>query len=141
MLFYLSHVIATAQVNGQLESYLTEINTMCKPNFTSIASQGMPNGTGRKGGKPKQKRNWKLPTIKTRSVRPCLEFSPHPGAQTMGSTSSSYVVNTPIINVLHSSQNQIAVGTSILCHQLLPTLSLILLRFHQVTLHSALQIL
>ena len=63
-----SHAIATAQVNGQLEAYLTEVNTTSKPNLTFIANQGMPQGSGRKGGKPKRKRNCKLPTIETRSV-------------------------------------------------------------------------
>ena len=109
-----SHVIATAQVNGQLESYLTEINTTSKPNLTSIANQGMPNGTGRKGGIPKRKRNRNLPTIETRSVRPCLEFSPYPAVQLMGNhLSPSCVVSNPTVNILESSQNQIAVAASI----------------------------
>ena len=68
-----SHVVATAQVNGQLKSYLTEINGICRPNFTAISSQGMPSGAGRKGGSCKRKRNRKLPVIETRSLRPCLE--------------------------------------------------------------------
>ena len=68
-----SHVVATAQVNGQLKSYLTEINGICRPNLTAISSQGMPSGAGRKGGLCKRKHNRKLPVIDTRSLRPCLE--------------------------------------------------------------------
>ena len=68
-----SHVVATAQVNGQLKSYLTEINGICRPNLTAISSQGMPSGAGRKGGLCKRKHNRKLPVIETRSLRPCLE--------------------------------------------------------------------
>ena len=60
-----SHVVATAQVNGQLQSYLTEINRICKPNFTAIASQKMPSGAGRKGGVCKRKHNCSVPGIDT----------------------------------------------------------------------------
>ena len=68
-----SHVVATAQVNGQLESYLTEINGLRKPNFTAISSQRMPSGAVRKGGVCKHKRNRNLPGIETRLLCPCLE--------------------------------------------------------------------
>ena len=69
-----SHVVATAHVNGQLEMFLTEINGICRPNFTAISSQGMPTGAAdRKGGLCKRKRNRTLPIIESRSLRPCLE--------------------------------------------------------------------
>ena len=109
-----SHVIATANINGQLESYLTEINTTIQPNMTSIANQGMPSGAGRKGGIQKQKRNRKLATIETRSVQPCLEVEQHRVAQPMGNNpSTSLVVSNPTVNIPDSSCNQIAVAASI----------------------------
>ena len=68
-----SHIIATAHTNGDLKVFLDKVNGKCKPNLTAIANHGMPSGTGQKGGVTKQKRNRKLPTIETRSVRPCLD--------------------------------------------------------------------
>ena len=108
-----SHVIATAHINGQLESYLTEINTTIQPNLTSIANQGMPSGAGRKGCIPKQKRYRKLATIGTRSVQPCLEAEQHRPTRPMGNNPyPSLVVSNPTVNILDSSCNQIAVAAS-----------------------------
>jgi len=125
-----SHVVATAQVNGQLESYLTEISGICKPNFTVISSQKMPSGTGRKGDVCKRKCNYNHPAIETQSLRPCLESS-HSAVQTSfetllprsscyGDTSStssatpslSCVVNNPTVTIVDSIQNQTTIGTS-----------------------------
>ena len=36
---------------------VTAAEDKCKPNLTAIASAGIPSGSGRKGGKPKHKRN------------------------------------------------------------------------------------
>ena len=68
-----SHVVATAQVNSQLETFLTEINVICRPNYTAISSQGMLNGAGRKGGLCKCKHSRRPPIIESRSLQPCLE--------------------------------------------------------------------
>lgn len=51
-----SHVVATAEVNGELQSFLESIKSTCAPNLSSIADYGMPSGSGRKGGVTKRKR-------------------------------------------------------------------------------------
>lgn len=51
-----SHVIATAESNGDLQIFLDTITKTCQPNLTAIATAGMPAGTSRKGGLPKRKR-------------------------------------------------------------------------------------
>lgn len=78
-----AHVVAAAEDNGDLASFLDCVK--CKPNLTSIASAGMPSRSGRKGGKPKRKRNRSIVPIETRSVRPCLVqgSSTITGAQSM----------------------------------------------------------
>lgn len=137
-----SHVVATAQVNGQLKSYLTEINGICRPNFTAISSQGMPSGAGRKGGLCKRKRNRKLPDIETRSLRPCLErdsvqsnfelslprsctnshsdisgsFSATPSLHSGVSRVSR--VSSPAATIPSSSENQITTGIGAFSHSL-----------------------
>ena len=109
-----SHVVATAQVNGQLESYLVKISGLCKPNFTAISSQKMPSGAGRKGSVCKRK----LPAIETRSLRPCLESS-HSAMQTS-------LPRCPVVTISSSAQNQTTTGTSVFsdssCHNASNTL-------------------
>ena len=46
------HVIAAAEDNGDLIS----VCKSCTPNLSAIANNGMPSGSGRKGGVPKRKR-------------------------------------------------------------------------------------
>ena len=58
-----AHVVAAAEDNGELASFLDCVK--CKPNLTAIASAGMPSGSGRKGGKPKRKRNRSIILIET----------------------------------------------------------------------------
>ena len=72
-----SHVVATAHVNGDLRSFLDNLNGICVPNLIAIAKHGMPSGTGQKGGVAKRKPDQNIPAIETRSVRPCLQTS-HP---------------------------------------------------------------
>jgi hypothetical protein len=51
-----SHVVAAAQHNGELSSYLANFTSSFKsPNLTAIATQGLPAGAGRKGGQTKRK--------------------------------------------------------------------------------------
>ena len=65
-----SHVIAAANDNGDLHSFLEHQNEKkCGPNFTAITSQGMPSGSGRKGGIAKRKRSRVAVPVETRSVR------------------------------------------------------------------------
>lgn len=71
-----SHVIAAAHDNSDLHTFLQYYTDSQRgPNLTAIAIQGMPVGSGRKGGIPKHKRNRKATPIQTRSVRPCLQTS------------------------------------------------------------------
>ena len=50
-----SHVVAVAECNGDLKSFLDTASAMCAPNLSAIANQGLPRGAGRKGGIPKCK--------------------------------------------------------------------------------------
>jgi len=77
-----AHVIATAHITGDLRSFLDNLNGVCLPNLTAIANHGMPSGMGRKGGVAKRKRSWKIPTIETRSIQPCLQNSQPPTTTT-----------------------------------------------------------
>ena len=62
-----SHVVAVAECNGDLKSFLDAASATCAPNLSAIANQGLP----REGGIPKRKRKTAVP-IQLRSVRPCL---------------------------------------------------------------------
>ena len=66
-----SHVLAVAECNGDLKSFLDSVSGTCTPNLTAIANQGLPKGAGRKGGVPKRKRKIAVP-VQSRSIRPCL---------------------------------------------------------------------
>ena len=68
-----SHTIAVAEINGELKSFL-EVLTNTTPNLTTIAMQGLPAGSGRKGGQEKH-RKMKKETVLTRSVRQCMSCS------------------------------------------------------------------
>ncbi len=63
-----SHVIAAAEHNRELKSFLDNLKDSGKLNLTAIANQGLPKGAGRKGGVQKRKRSSNVP-IETRSVR------------------------------------------------------------------------
>ena len=67
-----SHVVAAAEVNGDLSDFLDAIKKQCTPNLTAIASNGFSSGSGRKGGIPKRKRKSPI-SIESRSVRQCLQ--------------------------------------------------------------------
>lgn len=69
-----SHAVATAEHNGELKTFLESVASTCEPNLSVIANAGMPSGSGRKGGVPKQHKR-KRNAIETRSVRQCLEES------------------------------------------------------------------
>ena len=69
------HVIAAAQDYGDLCSFLQSYNHgKYGPNFTIIAGQGMPSGSGRKGGVLKKKRKCAAVPVETRSVHQCLQI-------------------------------------------------------------------
>ena len=70
-----SHVVAVAECNGDLRSFLDAARAKCTPNLTAIANQGLPKGAGRKGAVPKRKRKTLVP-VESRSVRPCLVGAP-----------------------------------------------------------------
>ena len=53
-----SHVVATAEVNKDLQSFLDSIKDTCAPNLSSIADYGMPSGSGRKREVNKRKRKY-----------------------------------------------------------------------------------
>ena len=65
-----SHV-AVAEINGDLQIFLNCIWEKCVPNVSAIATHGLPCGSGRKGGIPKQKRKSVKP-IETWSVCQCF---------------------------------------------------------------------
>jgi len=111
-----SHVIATAHVNGDLKSFLDNLNGVHVPNLSAIANRDMPSGTGRKGGVPKRKRNRKTLPIETRAIRPCLEVQ---------QPSTSGLSSTPIVapnlgGLLHTvtgDSGSSTTSTSLLYHQ------------------------
>ena len=76
-----SHVVAVAEDNGQLKQFLESASAVLKPNLTNIANEGMPAGSGRKGGQPKRKHKC-TPAVETTSTRPCLIASPTNDAST-----------------------------------------------------------
>ncbi len=53
-----SHTKAGAEINGELKSFL-EALTKTTPNLTTIATQGLPAGSGRKGGQEKRRKRKK----------------------------------------------------------------------------------
>ena len=63
-----SHVFAVAEVDGDLPVFLKSIQKGCNPNLSAIAIQGLPCGSGRKGGVPKRKRKSTTPS-ESRSVQ------------------------------------------------------------------------
>ena len=67
-----SHVVAAAEVNGDLSDFLDAIRKQCTPNLTAIVSVGFSSVSGRKGGIPKRKRKNSIP-IESQSVRQCLQ--------------------------------------------------------------------
>ena len=84
-----SHVIAAAQHNGDLQSFLESQQGRCRPNLTAIGNLGMPAGAGRKGGVVKRKRSREPTPIETCSVRPCIKPKPSHGASSLISTQTS----------------------------------------------------
>ena len=83
-----SHVIAAAEDNGDLKSFLDSVADSCTPNLSAIANDGMPSGTGRKGGVPKRKRS-KAQHVQSRSMRQCLQQTVATTKQSNSLSSSS----------------------------------------------------
>ena len=115
-----SHVLATAQVNGELKSYLDNIK-VCKPNLAAIADHGMPSGTGCKGGVAKRKRSRKVTPVVTRSIRPCLEMDP--AVPSVSSLMQSEAISSPtsvvsctpnLEGASISSQAQVVLGANVI---------------------------
>lgn len=94
-----SHVVAVAECNGDLKSFLDAASATCAPNLSAIASQGLPRGAGRKGGVPKRKRKTPVP-IQSRLVRPCLV---NIGATSSTSQESSNSQPSPALSTACSS--------------------------------------
>ena len=65
-----SHVLAVAECNGDLKSFLDSVSGTCTPNLTAIANQGLPKDAGRKGGVPKRKRECSACPIEINSPLP-----------------------------------------------------------------------
>ena len=42
-----SHVVAVAECNGDLKSFLDAASATCAPNLSAIANQGLPRGAGK----------------------------------------------------------------------------------------------
>ena len=90
-----SHVVAVAEVNGDLFDFLKAIEKQYSPNLTAIASAGFSAGAGRKSGVPKRKRKTTTP-IESRSVRPCLQ-SPSTSSLSAATTCAPPQTSTPSI--------------------------------------------
>ena len=102
-----SHVVAVAKINGDLEMFLRSLRKST-PNLTTIACEGLPSGSGRKGGQDKRRKRVKEVVV-SRSVRPCLE-EPNDFVSARTQPSVNIPTNTgvnpqPHINVPSSSTN------------------------------------
>ena len=118
-----SHVVAVAEINGELSFFLKSLQTST-PNLTTIANEGLPSGSGRKGGQVKPKKRTKV-NIVSRSVRSCLEeptfnlnhTNQSGGKETTSNCTSSSMDVSPIspasgISVsLGNSHGQVTVAT------------------------------
>lgn len=62
-----THSVAVAEINRQLSEFVTAFKkTMKKPNFTRLATHGMPSGRGKKGTQPPRKRKRNIsPNLKS----------------------------------------------------------------------------
>ena len=88
-----AHVVASAEDNGELSSYLnTFTSSFNAPNLTAIATQGLPGGAGRKGGRTKRKRAAKTP-IESVSTRVCFSNNTDDSSFMCSSASSTLSVN------------------------------------------------
>ena len=67
-----SHLVAAAEDNGELKSFLGNSGYLFQPNLTTISNEGMPAGSGRKGGRQKRKRK-STPAVESVSYRPCFQ--------------------------------------------------------------------
>ena len=107
-----SHVIAAAEDNGDLKSFLDNISNSCTPNLSAIVMNGIPSGSGRKGGVPKRKRGKSQP-VQSRSVRQCLQ--PQSLASTKPTSSLSTKSTGTSQTALHgpSVYNSLSQGTSL----------------------------
>ena len=103
-----SHVIAVAEINGELELFLHSLRKQT-PNLTTIATEGLPSGSGRKGGQDKRRKRVKEKVV-SRSVRPCLEH-PHDlvNAPTCSSNTCYEADSQPTTNGSHPSTSGMSV--------------------------------
>ncbi len=112
-----SHVVAVAEVNGDLQTFLNCLQKKCVPNLSAIATHGLPCGTGRKGGIPKRKRKSVKP-IETRSVRQCFHdqstsqsCSPEDFNEVSGMDEPVAGLNTPCFAVPIASYAMVSTST------------------------------
>ena len=108
------------------------LNGVCLLNLTAIANHGIPSGKGRKGGVAKRKGSRKIPTIETRSIRPCVQKSQPPTTitQTLSSSCRNVVVSPCVGAPLNASLTSVS-GNFGMSHPPLPHLS------NQASSHSS----
>ena len=104
-----SHVVATAEVNDELQAFVNGIKGTCTLNLSSIADYGMPSGSGRKVGANKRKRIRTSQPVESHSIRPSLDpFTFLPSVSTSGPSMSSHSTLQPSVSLPVSSQTQAA---------------------------------
>ena len=70
-----AHTVAVSESNGDLQSFLDwYIASKQQPNYTSLATHGLPAGRGRKGGVPKRQRSKAQPRTQVTVRRPATCF-------------------------------------------------------------------
>ena len=106
-----AHVVAEAEVNGDLSHFLDAINKHCSPNLTAIASAGFSGGSGRKGGIPKRKRIKHPVPIESRSIRQCLQSPNADSASTDPTGVSLESTSAGIFNTVAAPTLTISVPT------------------------------
>ena len=72
---YVPMLLQWLKLMGDLSVFLKSIQKGCKPNLSTNATQGLPCGSGRKGGVPKRKRKSATP-IESCSVRQYFQWPP-----------------------------------------------------------------
>ena len=123
-----SHVVAVAQINGELSAFLNAPSSTFVPNLSSISQRDMPSGSGRKGGVAKRKRKQTVAPVESMSFRQSLTSA---GVSKLPTVASTPVTSPSSVSVSVSTDTSCTVlGSGVVitscntpCTQVLPSTS------------------